>query len=362
MSNIYQAVSWAMQAADDPVHGYSQSYRTGPDYDCSSFVTEALLQGSFVMYDGSTQITSCGQVSTSNLGTCLLSAGFTVAPLYQTPKLGDIFVWDGSGNAGHAFICSSPTAIVEAASDRGHPETGDQTGTEVWNTSFPSDLTSHPWIHYSPPISSYGQWRTSATGGYSNTDQRAIDNAYMTWNILSNRGWTVNAVCGLLGNIGAESGYNPWRYEGDNVQSVSSAQTWGNGYGLVQFTPCRKYQLDSRAQGMTGYGPNYSDRTGSNNDGTAQLLFLDQYADYYPTQSFPETYAQYKASTASADYLAEVWLYNYERPLDPSASIQQRMDNALYWYSVLGGSPPGPGPIGNIPVWLLKKIHDRNFR
>lgn len=192
------------------------------------------------------------------------------------------------------------------------------------------------------------------------TDQFAIDNAFMIWSILSNLGWTVEAVCGLLGNVQIESGVNPWRYQYDSIQSRSSAQTWGGGYGLVQFTPCRKYQQDSRAMAMTGYGPNYSDQTGSNDDGTAQLRFIDQYADYEPDlPSYPMTYAEYKASTLSADYLAEVWFYNYERG-DPT-SLQQRKDAALYWYSVLQGTPPGPGPIGNVPYWLLKKIHDRNF-
>lgn len=363
--NIYRAIQWAIDKANDPACGYSQGGsghppRTGPDYDCSSFTAEAMIQGGAEMTVGGVPVTSCGQITTSNLQEALMSVGFSVRPLLQTPMLGDVFVWDGSGSDGHAFMCTSPTQIVEASSDRGHPETGDQTGTEVWVTSFPSDLSSHPWVHLRPAPSAYGQWHCKASGGYDMTDQFAIDNAFMIWSILSNLGWTVEAVCGFMGNVQIESGVNPWRYQYDSIQSRSSALTWGGGYGLVQFTPCRKYQQDSRSMAMTGYGPNYSDQTGSNDDGTAQLRFIDQYADYEPDlPSYPMTYAEYKASTLSADYLAEVWFYNYERG-DPT-SLQQRKDAALYWYSVLQGTPPGPGPVGNVPYWLLKKIHDRNF-
>lgn len=362
MANIYLSVRWAINTANDDSHGYSQVNRTGPDYDCSSFVTEALLQGNFQLFDGSTPITSCGQVSTSNIESVLSSSGFTQKGL-DNPSIGDIYFWDGSGNQGHAFICISSSMIAEAASDRGHPETGDQTGTEVWVTNIRSSFSDHNWKCYSPPASSFGQWSVAQTGGFLKESNEAIGNAYMIWNILSQLGWTVNAVCGLLGNLEVESGYNPWRYEGDNIQSMASAQSWGYGYGLVQFTPCRKYQFDSRAQQLFGYGPNWSDQTGSLNDGTAQLIFIDRFADYYPTSSYPETYSQFKQSNATADYLARVWIYNYERPADPSASIAQREAAALYWYSILSGTPPGPGPWpGTIPVWLMKKIRDRKFK
>ncbi|MBQ2896395.1 MAG: hypothetical protein IJE26_06770, partial [Oscillospiraceae bacterium] len=41
MSKIEKAIAWALSIANDPAHGYDQTKRWGPDYDCSSFVIEA---------------------------------------------------------------------------------------------------------------------------------------------------------------------------------------------------------------------------------------------------------------------------------------------------------------------------------
>ncbi len=41
MSVIDNAVNWAIDIANDKTHGYDQTNRWGPDYDCSSFVISA---------------------------------------------------------------------------------------------------------------------------------------------------------------------------------------------------------------------------------------------------------------------------------------------------------------------------------
>lgn len=41
MSKIEDAVNWAIDIANDDTHGYDQTHRWGPDYDCSSFVISA---------------------------------------------------------------------------------------------------------------------------------------------------------------------------------------------------------------------------------------------------------------------------------------------------------------------------------
>ena len=43
--------------------------------------------------------------------------------------------------ANHAAIYLGNGRIVQASSDRGHPETGDQTGTEIWETGY----YNYPW-------------------------------------------------------------------------------------------------------------------------------------------------------------------------------------------------------------------------
>lgn len=184
------------------------------------------------------------------------------------------------------------------------------------------------------------QWYAKAIGAYTRDSNEAINNAWMIWQTLQIEGWTLNAVSGLLGNIGYESGYNPWRWQNDiiSVPSLSGVQ----GYGLVQFTPSGKYILDTRAQSLYGYDPNYYNHNGSASDGYAQILFIDLYADYYPTSAYPETYAQYKASSQTPEYLAEAWLYNYERPQSPNPT--QRAAEARYWFDLLSSGPTPPPP------------------
>ena len=205
-------------------------------------------------------------------------------------------------------------------------------------------------------------WNAKAIGPYSRDSVEALENANLISGTLNARGWTVNAVSGLLGNMGAESGYNPWRWQSDDI-GVSTGSPWTNkGYGFVQFTPGGKYIDSEAAKVMSGYGPNFSDKPGLASDGYAQMLFVDQYADYYSTTSYPLSYAEFKASTESPAYLARAWLYNYERPADPGATEQARAENAEYWYQILSGEEPppdpgpGPGPPGRrrkMPIWMM---------
>lgn len=196
-------------------------------------------------------------------------------------------------------------------------------------------------------------WYAKSTGSYSRDSAAAIANAKEIANVLSGScGWTINAVCGLLGNMAAESGYNPWRWESDSILASTDtsliATSTTHGYGLVQFTPAGKYI--NNASSYAGYGPNFSNKIGKATDGQAQMLYINDHADYYATSSYPLSYAQYKASTESADYLAAAWLYNYERPADPSATINARQSNALYWAGVLDGYIPVPS--GRASWWF----------
>lgn len=179
---------------------------------------------------------------------------------------------------------------------------------------------------------------------YSRDSNEAINNATEIYAILLGRGWTIYAVCGMLGNVGYESGYNPWRWQGDNVQPVGNYPWTNIGYGLVQFTPASKYISSEQAHSLPGYAPNFSNSVGNSTDGYSQVLFVDQYADYYPTVTYPETYNEFKSSTKNEKYLASAWLYNYERPADPSATESLRQAEAEYWYDILSEIIPPPDP------------------
>lgn len=196
-------------------------------------------------------------------------------------------------------------------------------------------------------------WHAKAQGAYAKESQEAIDNAQEIYTTLSRLGWTVNAVSGLLGNMDVESGYNPWRYQNDDVQTQASVSAgWPLGYGFVQYSPANKYIGNPYCTGLYGYNPNFSDKTGSPTDGNAQALAIDSLpGQWIPTDTYPMSYAEFKASTGNAGDLAMAFLLNYERPGDPGATETRRREAAEYWYVTLTGGPgPGPGP-GPSPVY-----------
>lgn len=195
-------------------------------------------------------------------------------------------------------------------------------------------------------------WNNQATGGYARESAAALENAREILAVLNSLGWKRGAIAGVLGNFQVESGLNPWRWESDTVLSsddprIDSSTT--NGYGLGQFTPPGKYCHDSRARAIPGFGPNYSNRTGSDYDGYAQLLFIDQYADYIPHAPYESiSYAMYKSMNSDPELCADIWLVNYERGT-PSAL---RRENALYWFEILADYEPGQPdlPPGVLPI------------
>lgn len=228
-------------------------------------------------------------------------------------------------------------------------------------------------------------WHCKPTGGYTMTYQGiynyptsdGVDNCIEARNLLMSLGWTLNAVCGLLTCVAFESGYNPWRWEGNSIQSTTSVDSFPYGYGLVQWTPAsdtyaanpglNKYINNPRSINIPGYGPNYSDQTGSTLDGAAQLQYLNDdgwRGQYFSSPGYPywgnmEPYfSDFKISTRPASDLCEVWVVNFERPGNPAGNRTRRQALASALYDLLGGSPVQR----KIPVWLLFKLREENFR
>lgn len=119
MPKIETAVAWAEQIAADDRHGYSQSHRNGPDYDCSSMVGTALSKARFAVSKYST---------TRNLESQLIKCGFKKC--HAPWKRGDIHLAAGH----HVTMSTDASHIVHASqSENGgiDGETGDQTGREI---------------------------------------------------------------------------------------------------------------------------------------------------------------------------------------------------------------------------------------
>ena len=134
MTIIESATSWAIGIAKDQSHGYSQAYRWGPDYDCSSLVISAYkhagvpIDTTVVNYTGNLQnLKKYGFKDVT--GSVSLSSGSGL-------QRGDILWYHISGTTGHTAIYIGNGQIVHARGQSyGSSKTGDQ-GSEIAVTSY----------------------------------------------------------------------------------------------------------------------------------------------------------------------------------------------------------------------------------
>ena len=153
-------------------------------------------------------------------------------------------------------------------------------------------------------ISEYQRWLS---------ESESLQNAQLVANHLIPQGWTKESVSALCGNMRHESSINPDMYEFNYA--------WGDdrGYGLVQWTPRSKYWDWAESRNLPP------------RNGDSQLARIDyeveQNIQWISTQNYPETYAQFRASTKSMDYLVPCFTWNYERP--NAESGQQSMPDRI---------------------------------
>lgn len=169
---------------------------------------------------------------------------------------------------------------------------------------------------------------------------------------LQERGWTLNAIAGMLGNMQTESTINPAIWQ--NLTESPS-----NGYGLVQWTPSTKFTDWCHER-------EYDPASMDNNLKRIEWE-IEQGEQWIATDAYPLSFAEFKVSTASPEYLADAFLKNYERPADGDQPA--RADQAREWYNLLGGTtPPSPDPDNpdipykksKMPLWLLVAATRRN--
>lgn len=155
--------------------------------------------------------------------------------------------------------------------------------------------------------------------------------------------WTLEATAGLLGNMETESTINPGIWE--NLEEVPQ-----NGFGLVQWTPSTRYT-------------SWLERTwgGDITDGDNQMICICEYAEelgqWIETDEYPITFEEFYSSTESPEYLASVFLKNYER-----AGVEaetERQEQARKWYEYLnelygeGGDTPVTPKKKKMPLYMM---------
>lgn len=174
----------------------------------------------------------------------------------------------------------------------------------------------------------YSQLFTSLYSTYYTQEQ--VNNATYIYNYFIARGWTSQAIAGMLGNMVSESGIKPdiWEYGG------------GDGYGLVQWTPSSSVRNWCQSNGY-----NYTTLEGQ----CAYIQYqMTHGLQFYPSATSSMTAYQYMHSTASAYTLGLVFLANFERPLNPNQPV--RGQQAQYWYQYFQTHGSTTAPTSQYPT------------
>lgn len=154
------------------------------------------------------------------------------------------------------------------------------------------------------------------------TEEQMKINAKYIYNALINDGWTINSICGMLGNMEIESSLNPGRWENDIV----GGDPTGHGYSLVQWTPYTNYTDWATSSGYTD--PSEMDTA------LDRIKYeLANNLQWIPTITYPMTFQAFKVSTINPYNLAMIFLANYERPAEPYQPL--RGEQAVKWYNYL---------------------------
>ena len=335
MANVIDnAVAWAVAIANDDTHGYDQTHRQGPNYDCSSLVINAYQQAGL-------DVKGAGASYTGNLVNAFLKCGFTnVTSKVNLSTGAGLQKGDVIWRSGHVAMMTASNKLVEASiNEKGTitgGQSGDQTGKEIsvktWYTP------SKAWtkcLRYKVAGTNTGDSVSKSdivTGNKYLTLAQMKINAQYILNYLVSRGWTKEAVCGMLGNMQTESTINPTIW-----QSLKEGNTEG-GYGLTQWTPATKLIEWANSNNL-----DYTDIDAQ----LQRIIFeVENGIQYYSTDSYPLSFKEFIVSTSSPEYLAKAFIYNYERPASYSTA-ETRSEQARYWFDLLTvGANVGEGEDG----------------
>lgn len=167
-------------------------------------------------------------------------------------------------------------------------------------------------------------------------------NAKYIWEKLKAFGWSEQAIAGVLGNMQVESTINPGIWEGLNPNNTS------RGFGMVQYTP-GSMVLNRAAEVNVPPG---------DMDFQLNLLNTDYFKHWIMTSTYSLSYASFKTSTQSPEWLAQAFLRNFERPANQNQPA--RSTHARRWYDQLRGSGGvkivnSNGSIDKMIDWMQKK-------
>ena len=304
-------------------------------------------------------------------------------PDYNNPPIPSQYYMDGIGNVTHVGIYTDLGLGVMQSGGYGGTGVHESTlDTNYFNyCALPPDIdynatpTPDPQPSYNNPdlINEFwtspnltiGSW--SAQQSTPTTMQETNANNIKCF-LVDTCGWTLESVCGILGNMQAESTINPgYIQRNNNVHRLPSDGTnisllpnevmanyydayyglhnRGFGIGLVQWdgysnrngTPQQKlvaYAIDNAYNWYDGWCQLY--RLKGEHDLDSQYHFFNPVT----IGGIRYDFANYVTSTANVVDLAHAWQAGYERN---AGGLGFRGTNAQYWYDLFtGANPPAP--------------------
>lgn len=168
--------------------------------------------------------------------------------------------------------------------------------------------------------------------------EQALNNANIVFNFFKDKGYTKEAIAGLLGNMWRESHVNPSLHEDG-----------GTGYGLTQWTPKSKLINRLSILNLSDNGDNQLKvlerelTDGANNSASA-------FSQWYDVGEW--TLAKFKTST-DINYTTECFMRAYERP--GVLHLEERIEYANKFFTDITGDVSGGGGDGTqlavLPCW-----------
>ena len=165
------------------------------------------------------------------------------------------------------------------------------------------------------------------------TESQQLRNAKYIKSYLKKKKWSINAICGLLGNIYEECGMNPghWQYWNDDTYA----------YGLLQWDDATKFLNHATAKKLTPADVNSMAGNNPKKLMDLQLKYFEKtmggkYNTWYETTSYygciKMSAQKYKKSKKTAKKLAYIFHGSYERSGDTFKEIKERGRAAEKYY------------------------------
>lgn len=147
------------------------------------------------------------------------------------------------------------------------------------------------------------------------------------------KGWTLEAICGMLGNMEDEGLFNPAQWQiGHPIEDPREHND--TGFGLVQWTPWQKYASWCEQNGYD-WRNNYDYELDRIQFEVDYGLQWDNNRPYHP---YPYTFAEYTQLQEDLETMTEMFFWCYEY----GTWFYSRITNAYYWWNYLTDNPPPP--------------------